>query len=95
MYDEKMIYNFPDYSITAAISLGIRNDDILLDLNYEEDSSVDVDFNIVMNEDLEFIEVQGTAEGDAFSSDQLIKLLDLGKKGIKQVIKIQKEVLNI
>ena len=95
MYDEKMIYNFPDYSITAAISLGIMDDEILLDLNYEEDSSVDVDFNIVMNEDLEFIEVQGTAEGDTFKSEQLMELLELGKKGIKEVLKIQKQVLNL
>ncbi len=95
MYEEKMIYNFPDYKITAAISLGIRNNNFLLDLNYEEDSSVDVDLNIVMNEDLEFIEVQGTAEGDPFKKTQLIELLDLGEKGIKKLIDIQKKILNL
>jgi ribonuclease PH len=95
MYDEKMIYNFPDYKVTAAISLGIRNEEILLDLNYEEDSSVDVDLNVVMNEDIEYIEVQGTAEGDPFNREQLNKLLDLGQSGIKDVIKIQKKVLNL
>ncbi|MGM0468634.1 MAG: ribonuclease PH, partial [Promethearchaeati archaeon] len=70
MYDEQMIYNFPDYTITAAISLGIKYDDLLLDLNYAEDSTVDVDFNIVMNENMEFIEIQGTAEGDTFQKSQ-------------------------
>jgi len=95
MYDEQMIYNFPDYSITAAISLGIIHGDLLLDLNYAEDSTVDVDFNIVMNENLEFIEMQGTAEGETFKKSQLVKLLDLAEKGILDVIKIQKNVLNL
>jgi ribonuclease PH len=95
MYEDKMIYNFPDYKITAAISLGIRNDNLLLDLNYEEDSSVDVDLNIVMNEDLEYIEIQGTAEGDPFKKTQFIELLDLAEKGIKNLINIQKKILNL
>ncbi len=95
MYDEQMIYNFPDYNITAAISLGIKHEDLLLDLNYAEDSTVDVDFNIVMNENMEFIEIQGTAEGETFKKNQLVELLDLAEKGIMDVIKIQKKVLNL
>lgn len=95
LYEKKMIYNFPDYKITAAISLGIIGDNLLLDLNYEEDSSVDVDLNMVMNEDLNFIEVQGTAEGDPFKRSQLMKLLELGEKGIEELIEIQKNVLKL
>ncbi len=95
MYNEQMIYEFPDYKVTAAISLGIKNDKILLDLNYEEDSKVDVDFNLVVNEDLELIEVQGTAEGDPFSRERLNEILDIGEKGILDVIKIQKKILNL
>jgi ribonuclease PH len=95
MYDEQLIYNFPDYMITAAISLGIKDDDVLLDLNYSEDSTVDVDINIVMNEELKFVEIQGTAEGETFNKEKLVELLDVGEKGISEVIKIQKEVLNL
>jgi ribonuclease PH len=95
MYNEQMIYEFPEYKVTAAISLGIKNDNILLDLNYEEDSKVDVDFNLILNEDLKLIEVQGTAEGDPFSREKLNEILDLGEKGILEVIKIQKNALNL
>jgi ribonuclease PH len=95
MYDEQLIYDFPDYQVTAAISLGIKDDDVLLDLNYSEDSTVDVDINIVMNEELKFIEIQGTAEGETFTKNKLIDLLDVGEKGISDVIEIQKSVLNL
>jgi ribonuclease PH len=95
LYNEQMIYEFPDYNVTAAISLGIKDDKILLDLNYEEDSKVDVDFNLVGNENLELIEVQGTAEGRTFSRDKLNEILDVGEKGILELIKIQKKVLNL
>ena len=95
IYNEKLIYNFPNYEVTAAISLGIKDDEILLDLNYEEDSKVDVDCNIIMNENLEFIEIQGTAEGRAFSRGKLNELLELGEKGILELIQVQKKELNI
>ena len=95
LYDEKLIYKFPDYKVTAAISLGIKDNEILLDLNYQEDSQVDVDLNLIMNEDLEFLEIQGTAEGNVFNREQLGKLLDIGEKGIKDLINILKKELNI
>ena len=95
LYNEKLIYDFPDYNVTAAISLGIKDDEILLDLNYEEDSSVDVDFNIIMNEKLEFIEIQGTAEGAAFKREKIDELINMGQKGILEVIAIQKKELNL
>ena len=95
LYDEHLIYEFPKYKTTAAISVGIKNDDLLLDLDYHEDSKVDVDFNLVMNEDLEYIEIQGTAEGATFNRDKLNELLSLGEKGISELIEIQKKVLNL
>ncbi len=95
LYDKKRIYEFPDYKVTAAISLGIKDNAILLDLNYAEDSKIDVDFNIVMNEKLEFIEVQGTAEHNPFSREKLNNLLELGQKGILEIISIQKSILNL
>ncbi|MCK4779291.1 MAG: ribonuclease PH [Candidatus Lokiarchaeota archaeon] len=95
LYNQQLIYEFPDYKILAAISLGLKDDQILLDLNYAEDSKVDVDLNLVMNEDSEIIEVQGTAEGAAFSKNQLSEIIELGEKGVLELIQLQKEILNI
>jgi ribonuclease PH len=95
LYNEQRIYDFPDYKVTAAISLGIKNDKIILDLNYEEDSKVDVDFNLVANEDLNLIEIQGTAEGAPFNKEKLNEILEVGQKGVLELIKIQKQVLNL
>jgi len=67
--------------------------DELLDLCYQEDSQAGVDFNVVMNDQGQYIEVQGTAEGRPFSRDTLDSLLALADKGIKQLFKAQKEVL--
>ena len=95
MYDQQLIYEFPDYKAIAAISLGIKDNYISLDLNYAEDSRVDVDFNLVMNEDSKIIEIQGTAEGAAFNKKKLYEIIELGEKGILELINIQKNVLNI
>ena len=80
---------------SAFQRMGENNDDVLLDLNYSEDSTVDVDINIVMNEELKFIEIQGTAEGETFTKNKLVELLDVGEKGINELIQIQKDVLNL
>ena len=66
-------------NLVAAISVGIYKDELILDLNYEEDSNAQCDVNIVMNDNLDFIEVQGTGEEKAFSKEQFIGLLDLLK----------------
>ncbi|MBY8989957.1 MAG: ribonuclease PH [Candidatus Lokiarchaeota archaeon] len=95
LYNQQLIYDFPDYKVLAAISLGIKNGQVLLDLNYNEDSKVDVDFNLVMNENSEIIEIQGTAEGATFSKNKLNEIMELGEKGILELIKIQKKELNI
>jgi ribonuclease PH len=73
----------------AAISVGLINGEIILDLNYEEDSRADVDLNVVMNGDGEYIELQGTGEGDTFSSEQLQEMLDSAGRGIEQLLILQ------
>ncbi|MHA1988030.1 MAG: ribonuclease PH [Promethearchaeota archaeon] len=95
LYNQNLIYDFPDYKVVSAISLGIKNSQILLDLNYEEDSKADVDFNLIMNENSEIIEIQGTAEGATFTRTQLDDILKLGEEGILQLIKMQKNILNL
>jgi ribonuclease PH len=78
----------------SAVSVGIVGNRSLLDLNYQEDSAAEVDLNLVMNNRLEYIEVQGTAEGSPFTKSTLDRLLDLGTKGIKELFHIQQAVLN-
>jgi len=95
LYNQQLIHVFPEYKATAAISLGIKDEQIILDLNYGEDSKVDVDFNLVMNEDLEFIELQGTAEGAPFKKEKIIDIIEIGQKGILELIKLQKKTLNL
>jgi ribonuclease PH len=77
----------------AAVSLGIVDGRILLDLDYSEDSTAEVDMNIVMTDKDEYIEIQGTAEGAAFSEKELAGILACAKKGIKKIIKEQKRSL--
>ena len=77
----------------AAISAGIVQGKILLDLCYEEDSQAEVDLNVVMNARLHYVEIQGTAEGQPFERAKMELLLDLAGKGITELLKAQKEVL--
>ncbi|MEW6142180.1 MAG: ribonuclease PH [Chloroflexota bacterium] len=85
--------SMPLKTAVAAVSVGILGPDELLDLCYQEDSQAGVDFNVVMNDQGQYIEVQGTAEGRPFSRDTLDSLLALADKGIKQLFKAQKEAL--
>ena len=73
----------------------MKNGQVLLDLNYNEDSKVDVDFNLIMNEDSGIIEIQGTAEGATYSRKKLNEIVELGEKGILQLIQVQKKELNL
>jgi ribonuclease PH len=75
----------------AAVSAGVVGGDVLLDLNYAEDSAAEVDANVVMTDQGEFVEVQGTAEGKTFSRAQLDQLLGLAEKGIRELIAVQRE----
>ena len=81
-------------SFTGSVSLGKVNNEIVLDLDYEEDSNAETDMNFVMNEDGNFIEIQGTAEEGSFSKDELNQMIFLATEGINSIIKIQKNILN-
>lgn len=77
----------------AAISCGLNDDVPLLDLNYEEDYKASIDFNVVMTEEGEFVEVQGTGESHPFSREAMNDLLDLADSGIRQLFEMQRSVL--
>jgi ribonuclease PH len=77
-------------SFVAAVSLGIKDNKILLDLDYDEDSTADTDLNIVMNDKDELIEIQGTAEDAPFSKIELSDMLELGSSAIAEIVKKQK-----
>ncbi len=73
--------------------MGKVNGEILLDLNYEEDSKAEVDMNVVMTGDGKFVEVQGTAEGGVFTKKEMDGLMRIAQSGIKVLTKIQKKSL--
>ena len=77
----------------AAVSAGIVKGVPLLDLCYEEDSTAEVDFNVVMTGEDDFIEVQGTAEGQPFRADELQQMLDLARLGTTELVRLQKRAL--
>ncbi|WP_138498859.1 ribonuclease PH [Nostoc sp. PA-18-2419] len=77
----------------AAVSVGLLEKEPFLDLNYLEDVAATVDFNVVMNQHLEIIEVQGTAEEGSFSRGQLNQLLDVAQKGIEQLLIAQRQAI--
>jgi len=89
-----MLPSIPLKGAVAATSVGIVGRETLLDLCYEEDFKAAVDFNVVMTDKGEFVEIQGTAEGKPFSKETVDGLLSLAEKGIKQLFKVQKEVLS-
>lgn len=93
MKKQGTIARIPLTDTVAAVSVGIYRGTPLLDLNYEEDSGADMDMNVVMVGKGQFVEVQGTAEKQAFSKKQMDKLLDLAENGIRQLIEIQKRHL--
>jgi ribonuclease PH len=77
----------------AAVSVGVVQGEVRLDLCYEEDSQAEVDLNVVMTGDGRFVEVQGTAEGAPFSRNRLLQMLDLARRGIAALIAAQEEAL--
>jgi ribonuclease PH len=83
----------PIKDFVAAVSVGIVKGEAVLDLDYAEDSGGDTDMNIVMTGGGRFVEVQGTAEGEPFSREQLSQLLDLGSEGITQLVALQRSAL--
>lgn len=93
LHKSKAIKEMPVRNFVSAISVGIVNNQHLLDLCYEEDSNAQVDMNIIMTDKCEFVEVQGTGEERPFSRKDLNALLELGEKGNKELIKAQREAL--
>ena len=77
-------------TFVAAVSLGILDDKVILDLDYQEDSSAETDLNLVMTDELKLIEIQGTGEENPFSKEQLSEMIEVGSQAIEQIIEIQK-----
>ncbi|GAN32418.1 MAG: ribonuclease PH [Candidatus Brocadia sp. AMX2] len=93
--NKDMIKENPVLNSIAAVSAGIVNGVVLLDLCYAEDAAAQVDMNIVMTGDGKFIELQGTGEEYTFDDEQLTEMLKVAKKGIREIIEIQKKALGI
>jgi len=94
MLKEGIIKKNPIKQMIAAISVGIYEEHAVLDLDYPEDSNAETDLNVIMAEDGGFVEIQGTAEGAPFRPEELTAMLDLAKKGIAEIIEIQRQALD-
>ena len=93
MRQDGIIKEIPVSDFVSAISVGIIDNQVLLDLEYEEDSRADVDMNFVMTGSGLFIEVQGTAERVPFNKEQIAQMTDMASGGIRQIIERQKEIV--
>ena len=94
LLEQKLLKTDPLKYMVAAISVGIHNGQAICDLEYVEDSAAETDMNVVMTEEGRIIEVQGTAEGEPFSQEELLTLLELAKGGIAELVELQKQALN-
>ena len=95
IHKQKSFKVYPIRKFVCATSVGIVGEEKLLDLCYEEDSNAKVDMNIIGTDDGQFVEIQGTGEEAPFTRSELNEILDLGEKGIKQMIKLQKDCLKM
>jgi len=93
LIEKKLVSKNPIYGQVASVSVGVYDGIPILDLDYAEDSSAETDMNVVMNDGGAFIEVQGTAEGHAFSRDELNAMLDLARHGIDTLMEKQRAAL--
>ena len=93
LMNEGKLKDFPIRKLVAAVSAGIHEGAPVLDLNYVEDKGATVDFNVVMTETLEFVEVQGSGEEAVFSGDQMGAMLDLCRKGVNEIVSLQKAAI--
>ena len=93
LLEEGKIVGNPILQPIAAISVGIVEGQIVLDLDYEEDSHADVDSNIVMMEDGSLVEFQATSEGAPYTKEEMIQMLTVASNGIQKIIELQKEAL--
>ncbi len=93
MRKNKDLDAMPLKDFVAATSVGIVNGKVLLDLNYNEDSKAEVDMNVIMTGSGKFVEIQGTAEAEPFSAEQMQEMLVAAKKGIDQLVQVQRSYL--
>jgi ribonuclease PH len=90
---KRLLRSWPLTGGLAAVSVGVVEGEVLLDLDYKEDSRADVDMNLVMTDGGRFIEVQGGAEGQPFDHDLLLRMIDSGRAGIEELFRLQHEAL--
>jgi len=90
---KKLVKENPLKHMIAAVSVGVYKGEPILDLDYAEDSKAETDMNVIMTEHGDFIEVQGTAEGEPFSAQHLQSMLDLAATGTKSLVQVQKMAL--
>jgi len=90
---EKKIKENPLKGLVAGISAGVYEGEAVLDLNYLEDKDAAVDFNVVMTDTLEFVELQGSGEEATFSPEQMAEMIRLATKGVKELVEMQKQVI--
>ena len=95
MVEQGKLSKMPLKQQVAAISVGIFEGQAVLDLDYPEDSAAETDMNVVMTSKGGVIEVQGTAEGEAFEQDELDAMLALARKGLNEIFALQKQVLGL
>ncbi len=92
--DKSLIKTLPIKNYVSAVSVGILDSDILLDLNCKEDQNCETDMNFVMTDENNFIEIQGTAEKNTFSQNQLLDMIEIAKLGCKELFQKQSEIIS-
>lgn len=95
MVSSGTIDKMPVEKLVAAVSVGKQDSSLLLDPDYREDSRLDVDANIVMDEDLRIIEISAITEGKPFSMNEFRRMMSFARKGIKKIIELQKQHLSL
>lgn len=95
MLKRKLIKQYPMRFLIASVSVGMYKGESILDLDYSEDANAEVDMNVVMSEQGEFVEIQGTAEGKTFTMSQMNQFLTLAKKGIDELLVKQKRLVSL
>lgn len=93
LYEAKQISRLPVKNYVSAVSVGVVDNKPILDLCYQEDSTAKVDMNVIMTDQKEFVEIQGTGEESPFSRQELTTLLELAEKGNLELIQMQKDAL--
>ncbi len=93
LVEEKRVKKLPIRQRVAAVSVGVVNDEVLVDLDYSEDKDASVDMNLVLTEHLEFVEIQGAGEEATFTPEQLAAMVEAGRAGVGRLLALQAQVL--